>query len=500
MRMFWYSSVIAVLFLALSPDISSQYPPCPPFYTFSGETTSDYFGRSVSSAGDFNNDGYDDLIVGAPHNGAGGFRAGRAYIFSGKDGSTLLEITGSEVDGNLGFSVSVAGNIDGDFYSDVIVGAPWDSTGGRAYVISGQTGSILLTFDADTAGDDFGYFVSSAGKVNADTFDDLIVGAPRRDNLIFNDIGAAYVNSGNGGFNIYTNFGEGANNNYGWSVSSAGNINNDGRDDFIVGAPQYGSSTGRAYVYSGLTGNIIDIVSSTSNAELLGYSVSTAGDFNNDGFGDVIVGAPRNDSIGVISGAAYIYAYDGQSLNLIHSFFGEVLGDRFGQSVALVGDMDNDGYDDVIVGAINNDDGGGAAGKAYVYSGNTGDTISIYVFIGPIIAGCFGGSVSGAGDVNGDGYPDVIVGAPDDCAGAMLDGRAYVYLACGIHGDVNFDGKDANTVDLTYLVDFIFRGGTPPPCDIEADVNGDGTSANIIDLTYLIDFIHRSGPPPPACL
>lgn len=498
--MFWYSSVIPVLFLTLSPDISSQYPPCPPFYTFSGETTSDYFGRSVSSAGDFNNDGFDDLIVGAHHNDAGGNEAGRAYIFSGKDGITLLEITGSQALGKLGFSVSVAGNIDGDSYSDVIVGAPWDGTGGRAYVISGQTGSILLTFDAESTGDDFGYYVSSAGKVNADTLDDLIVGAPRRDILMINDVGVAYVYSGAGGFNMYTKSGESANNYYGWSVSSAGNINNDGRDDFVVGAPQYGSSTGRAYVYSGLTGNIIDIVSSFSNAEQFGTSVSTAGDFNNDGFGDVIVGAPFNNSIGVTSGAAYIYAYDGQSLNLIHSFFGEALGDRFGISVALVGDMDNDGYDDVIVGALNNDDGGGAAGKAYVYSGNTGDTISIYVFTGPIIAGCFGRSVSGAGDVNGDGYPDIIVGAPDDCAGARLNGRAYVYLACGIHGDVNFDGKDATILDLTYLTDFIFRGGLPPLCEIEADVNGDGTSANINDLTYLTDRIFRGGPPPPACL
>ena len=136
-------------------------------------------------------------------------------------------------------------------------------------------------------------------------------------------------------------------------------------------------------------------------------------------------------------------------------------------------------------------------GAIYVISGFNGDTL--FVQNGEVMgssASEFGASVSVAGDVNNDGYSDVIVGSPGY---DTTTGRAYVYLSCGMRGDVNLDGTDATVLDITYLVDFIFRGGPAPECDLEADVDGDGDPATVLDLTYLIDRIFRGGPPPPSC-
>ncbi len=127
-----------------------------------------------------------------------------------------------------------------------------------------------------------------------------------------------------------------------------------------------------------------------------------------------------------------------------------------------------------------------------------------YTFTGEAEENYFGRSVSGAGDVNSDGFDDLIVGAYLNDAGGNDAGRVYVFLGdccCrGIRGDVNLDGIDANILDLTHLVDFIFRGsGDPGGCPNESDVNGDGNPANILDLTYLVDFIFRGGSIPPGC-
>ena len=420
-------------------------------YTFDGEATGDVLGFSVSGAGDVNSDGYDDVIVGAPWNDAAGSHAGRAYVYSGQTGSVLWTFTGEADNDQFGSSVSGAGDVNNDGYDDLIVGAPPNSTAGyhygRAYVYSGLTGAVLRTITGGEDSELLGSSVSGAGDVNDDGYDDFIVGASGSD-AGGTDAGRVYVYSGLTGGVLWTLTGQAAGDRFGKSVSGAGDVNDDGYDDFIVGASENdagGASAGRAYVYSGLTGTVLWTFTGEAAGDDFGASVSGAGDTDDDGYADLIVGALRNDAAGSNAGRAYVYS--GHTGNLLWTFSGFLSGDHFGYSVSGAGDVNIDGYDDLIVGARN---AGGGIGRAYVYSGQTGGWL--HVFTGEATNDEFGCSVSGAGDVNNDGILDVIVGAQGQDGGAGDAGRAYVFS--GPTDVLCFTGQAANDY-LGYSVSWV---------------------------------------------
>jgi len=463
-----------------------------PDVIFTGLTAGDLFGFSVSSAGDVNGDGYDDLIVGAPGNDAGGSVAGRAYIYFGSenmDSMVDVILTGAAAGDNFGFSVSTAGDVNGDGYSDVIVGAHLNSAGGmnagRAYLyLNSLTGYDIPDefFTGAAAGDNLGISVSTAGDVNGDGFDDIIVGAPNND-AGGNNAGRAYIYFGGPMLSNFPNViltGAAAFDYFGRSVSTAGDVNGDGYDDIIVGAPNNdagGTNAGRAYIYYGGPGmnNIADVILTGAAAgDNFGVSVSTAGDVNGDGYSDVIVGASGfNSNIG----RAYIY-YGGPGMNniadvILTGVF--VAGDYYGISVSGAGDVNGDGYSDVIVGAHNNDDGGTDAGRAYIYYGGASmDNIADVILTGAAAGDEFGISVSGAGDVNRDGYSDVIVGAWRNAAGGWNAGRAYIYF-----GGANMD--NLADVILTGSTDADFLGISVSSA---GDINGDGYSDVIVGAPW----------------
>ncbi|MBK8382126.1 MAG: FG-GAP repeat protein [Ignavibacteria bacterium] len=170
----------------------------------------------------------------------------------------------------------------------------------------------------------------------------------------------------------------------------------------------------------------------------MGNSVSTAGDVNGDGFNDIAVGAPYNNAGGSAAGRSYIY-FGGTILNNTADVVltGKVSSEFFGISVSSAGDVNGDGYSDVIVGAYGNNTLGSFAGRVYVYFGGINvDTVADVIMTGAASGDQFGISVSSAGDVNGDGYSDVIVGANfNDSAGAT-SGRAYIYLGGSIMNNI----------------------------------------------------------------
>ena len=325
---------------------------------------------------------------------------------------------------------------------------------------SGPLAGFEQIFDAtgEAARDLYGYSVSNAGDVNGDGYDDVLVGA--RQDKPNDDGGKAYLylggaamdNSPDLRFTGYKQYGY-----LGDSVSAAGDVNGDGYDDFIIGASGEGdSSQGKAYVYFGgpAPDNVPDVVVTGEGSEDgFGISVSNAGDVNKDGYDDVIVGAPWNDANARDTGRAYIY-FGGPAMDSSPdvTLTGEGYSDEFGMGVSTAGDVNGDGYDDVIVGA--RCDNGYRPGYAHIFFGGPAmDNSPDVVLRGKIDGDWFGAEVSDAGDLNKDGYGDVIVSAPDG-------GKGHDYIYFG--GPGLSDNPDV-TLDDTYW-----------SASQAGDLNGDG--------------------------
>ncbi|MEO8352620.1 MAG: integrin alpha, partial [Chthoniobacteraceae bacterium] len=496
-------------------------------FKISGEEVYDRSGTAVSGGGDINGDGIDDFIIGTYGANTNGYDAGATYIVFGResgfggsfdlatlDGSNGFKVIGEAASDLSGVSVSSAGDVNGDGFDDVIIGASSaDGQGinsGASYVIYGKASGFAASLSLATldglngskisgaaAYDYSGIAVSSAGDVNGDGFDDVVIGAFLADSNGLSS-GASYVVFGraNGfganldlsslrgpdGFKIS---GVSEYDRSGSAVGGAGDINGDGFDDVIIGAPSADSSgyaSGATYIVfgksSGFAANLdVSTLDGTNGFQITGegrydvsgHAVSGAGDVNGDGFDDFLVGAPGTQSnrglqaaeggVPVLASASYVVFGKaggiGAILNLSSldgtngfKITGVGVYDQFGFTVSRAGDINGDDFDDLIVGAPYAQANGVISGAAYVVFGqanafaatlavSTLDGSNGFKISGTAAGDEAGFAVSGAGDVNDDGFDDIIVGARLADANGSDSGASYV-----IYGFETGDGGD----------------------------------------------------------
>ena len=418
---------------------------------FVGEAHGDNAGVGVAGAGDFDGDGRPDLLFGAYRNSEGGFDAGAAYVVSSGSSCTVsladadLKIVAKDDMDQMGAQVSGAGDLNGDGFDDIIVGSPYATAlqaQGEAYVVYGPTTGTIDVEDADAVlvGEDLanyaGSSVAGAGDVNGDGFDDLLVGATR-DDAGGNAAGAVYVVYGpvEGTIDLADAdaklIGEQLNDSVGFSVAPAGNVNGDNYADIIVGTPFHDGSAGAAYIVYGPVEGTIDLAFADAKLtgqpqDYAGWSVAGAGDVNDDGFDDVVMGAPYSDAGGTYSGAVHVVygpiEGDFDLADADATLVGEEAFDHVGLSVSSAGDVNGDGFDDVVVGAQPDDP---LLGTTHPPAGD----VAAYVVYGPMVGtidlasadakyesgspnGQAGYEVAGVGDVDGDGFDDLLVGVP----------------------------------------------------------------------------------------
>ena len=235
--------------------------------------------------------------------------------------------------------------------------------------------------------------------MNGDGKADFIAGAHAASTSGKDSVGSAFVYSGANVSLLYRKDGAATGDEFGISVSGAGDVNGDGKAHFIGGAwaasPGGKNAAGSAYVYSGADGSLLYQKDGAATGDILGISVSGAGDVNRDGKSDFMVGAPGADP-GGRAGAGSVYVYSGADGSLLYQKDGAVAGDQLGSSVSTAGDVNGDGKTDFIVGAPNADPGGKAdAGSVYVYSGADGSLI--HQEDGAAAGDQFGGAVASAG-------------------------------------------------------------------------------------------------------
>ena len=317
-------------------------------FTAQGSVANDEFGASVSTAGDIDGDGFDDVLVGAPFDTAGGPSAGRAFVYSGRTGVTLVSVTGGPNQW-LGHGVGGGADVDGDGVEDLAVGLANESSltdgNGAVRVYSGATGALVFTVLGQGFRHRLGYNVAMIGDITGDGRSEILGGAPgSAGNTTFP--GRALVIDGATGAVLFTHIGAVNGDRFGYTVSGVGDADADGTPDYVVGAigvDFQGSNSGRIYVYSGVTHALLFARDGDAASHEMGHAVSRGGDLNLDGYADVFACANYRN------GTSYARVYSGLNGAVLLQMNGAGT-DGFGHGGSEAGDVNGDGFNDYVAG------------------------------------------------------------------------------------------------------------------------------------------------------
>jgi hypothetical protein len=396
------------------------------------------FASSMALAGDVDGDGVSDYLIGAyDHRWNDNEHQGRAFVFSGKNGKLLftLDAPTPMESAAFGFAVATAGDVNKDGVPDLFIGAFGQEGSGKAFVFSGKERTLLYSLQAPErqVGAGFGWAVATTGDLTNDGVPELVVGAFAQDGA-----GRVFVFSGHDGKLLRSLAPPPGAFAFGWSVANGGDLDKDGLSDILVGAPYTNvgktSVQGRAYAFSGRDGKLLYILDDPQPAagEVFGWRVTSGGDLNKDGVPDILVGAPYKDVGSVLSqGAAFVFnGADGKLLFPLKSPAPRPYS-GFGYTLLEGPDVDQDGAPEILVGApYQSVDQFHVQGEVFLFNGRDGRHLTTFDNPYPHQGSSFGYSLASPGDVNDDKIPDFAIGASGQ---GIMDkvavGRVFVFLS-----------------------------------------------------------------------
>lgn len=434
--------------------------------TYYGDTFQDQAGAHIVRAGDLNNDGYDDLLYGSPHATNSSYGYGDAYVVFGPLASGTyvdsyyadVNFFGEDYGDWAGMAVASIGDNNGDGHADIALTAPRDDdanyNAGAVYIIHGPLTSGLndlmyapVKVTGESYEDQIGITIAAAGDINNDGYADLWIGAPKRKGGP-PSAGTAYlmhgpVVSGSVTNAVATLTGVGYADHAGSTIVSGQDLDGDGVNDTLIGAPgndEAFDDAGAVYIFLGKvkgTKSLDEadiIIYGEAEGDQLGSAIDFAGDVDGDGQMDLILGACGDSSLGNRTGTAYVVTdyenLEGDIGNAEAKFLAESWNAQLGCSVSAAGDVNRDGFADIYIGATGPNSGNSGAGSVYLFEGPlSGDidvTTTAMKYFGVNSSDAAGSSISLAGDINADGIEDLFIGAPYNDAGTKHSGSVYV--------------------------------------------------------------------------
>jgi len=441
------------------------------------------FGSVLASGGDVDGDGREDLLAGTPReSGAAGSKAGRLRVISGRTGQILHSLEGANEKDEFGHAAIFVGDVGGDGCDEFLVGTPFYdlSTGfgsgnGRVDLYDGNTGTHLVELLGIGEGETYGWALGAMGDIDGNGIVDFAAGAPSYDEYLGNsDIGIIRLCAGSDGATIDEIKGRKGGDQFGFSAAGGSDLDGDGIDDIAVGAIGHGqsgqNSLGAVHLFSA-DGSLLTVIAGDEEEAMYGAAIVGLGDINGDGLGDLAVGAPYAD----IAGSAkqgQVFFYSGTSETPFRIITGDSDGEQFGSALARIPDMNGDGRAEVLIGAPVHSS---KRGQARLFSGATGALLDSHS--GSHSGEKFGAAVASAGDVNGDGTVDLLIGAPGYTSGG-LSNRGRIEIRSGLDGSLLEERIGENESDAF-------------GCSVAGlgDLNGDG------DLEYMVGAFHYSSIP-----